>query len=310
MGDTLIHQPVMLQEAIENLAINPQGVYIDGTYGRGGHSNEILQNLSNTGRLFAFDKDPAAVDYARQRHGDDPRFTIYHAPFTDIYSIIREQQMCQQIDGILLDIGVSSPQLDNAERGFSFMNDGPLDMRMDNSQGMTVADWLTQTDERELANVLYQYGEERKSRRIAYKILQAQAEEPITTTKRLAEIIATALPNREHSKHPATRSFQALRIFINQELQQLQDVLQQCLQVLKVGGRLVVISFHSLEDRIVKECFRPAQAPKGVPLTNAQLEAQITGFKPLTRAVKATQQEVKLNPRSRSAVLRVAEKLK
>lgn len=300
----------MLHEAIENLAIKPDGFYIDGTYGRGGHSDEILRQLSSSGRLYAFDKDPTAVRCAEQRHGNDARFKIYHEPFTSLYRVLNEQEQCGTVDGILLDLGVSSPQLDDAERGFSFMNDGPLDMRMDNSQGLTVAQWLVTADESELMHILFEYGEERFARRIARAIVTEQQQEPIVTTKRLAEIITVANPKWEHHKNPATRSFQALRIFINQELQQLQDVLTQCLQVLKVGGRLVVISFHSLEDRIVKDFFRPAQAVKGLPLTDAQLAELVSGFKPLSKAIKASATEVNENPRSRSAVLRVAEKVK
>lgn len=303
------HQSVLLTEAIEGLAIQPDGIYVDGTYGRGGHSDAILQQLSTHGKLLAFDQDPEAVTYALQRHGNDPRFRIEHASFTALQTVLAAVELVGKVDGILLDLGVSSPQLDEANRGFSFMQEGPLDMRMDNSQGLTVAEWLTQTDEQQLADVFYQYGEERFSRRIAHAVMQAQQEQPITTTKALAEIISKANPKWEKNKHPATRCFQALRIFINNELTQLQQVLQQCLQVLKTGGRLAVISFHSLEDRMVKQFMQPQQAPKNLPLTTAELAKFATGFKAVGKAVKASPAEINDNPRSRSATLRIAEKL-
>lgn len=309
MTEVSAHQSVLLTEVIAGLAIQPDGIYIDGTYGRGGHSDAILQQLSAHGRLLAFDQDPEAVAHALQRHGNDPRFRIEHSPFTALYSVLAAAELVGQVDGILLDLGVSSPQLDEANRGFSFMQEGPLDMRMDNSQGITVAQWLTQTDEQQLADVFYQYGEERFSRRIAHAVMQAQQEQPITTTKALAEIITKANPKWEKNKHPATRCFQALRIFINNELTQLQQVLQQCLQVLKTGGRLAVISFHSLEDRMVKQFMQPQQAPKNLPLTTAELAKFATGFKGLGKAIKASPAEINDNPRSRSATLRIAEKL-
>jgi 16S rRNA (cytosine1402-N4)-methyltransferase len=303
------HQPVLLAAVINNLLVDPDGFYIDGTYGRGGHSDAILQHLSEAGRLFAFDRDPTAVSCAQQQHGNDKRFTIIHESFDQLQTIVEQQQLTGKIDGVFLDLGVSSPQIDDAQRGFSFMQDGPLDMRMDNSQGITVAQWLTQTDERELANVLYKYGEEKCSRRIARAILQQQAQQPISTTKRLADIISAALPKKEYKKHPATRSFQALRIFINQELQQLHLVLEQAYQVLKVGGRLAVISFHSLEDRIVKQFLQNKPLPKGLPLTDVQIKALQSGFKVLSKPIKADEQELQHNVRSRSATLRVAEKI-
>lgn len=309
MSAELIHKPVMLPEVIDGLDINPDGIYVDGTYGRGGHSDAILEKLSSSGRLYAFDRDPLAIATAEQRHGSDERFQIFHEPFTSLESVLNEQQVVGKVDGILLDLGVSSPQLDDGMRGFSFIKDGPLDMRMDNSQGMTVAQWLETTSQEELANVLYEYGEEKLSRRIARAILEYQQQAPITTTKKLAEIIASVMPKRDLHKHPATRSFQALRIFINQELEQLQAVLQQALQVLKVNGRLAVISFHSLEDRIVKDFFRPQQTLKGLPLTDKQLAGLQTGFKAISKAIKPTEKEISDNPRSRSAVLRIAEKL-
>lgn len=308
MEEIYTHQPVMLNAVLEHLVIQPDGIYVDGTYGRGGHSAAILERLSEQGRLFSFDRDPEAVAVARAKHGTDPRFQIRHAAFTELAAVLSAEGLVGKVDGILLDLGVSSPQLEDANRGFSFMQDGPLDMRMDNTQGLTVAEFLTQTDERQLADILYLYGEERDSRRIARAVLKKQAEKPITRTKELADLISAVLPKKNYHKHPATRSFQALRIFINQELQCLETVLIQSLQVLKVSGRLLVLSFHSLEDRIVKNFFRPAQALKGLALTDLQLAAQLRGFNAF-KAIKADEIEIAKNPRSRSAILRVAEKI-
>jgi 16S rRNA (cytosine1402-N4)-methyltransferase len=301
------HQPVLLNEVIEYLAIKDDGIYIDGTFGRGGHSQAILQRLK-TGQLLAFDKDPAAIKAAQsQGFTKDLRFAIYHASFAQLQAQVAQAGLVGKVNGILLDLGVSSPQLDDAERGFSFLRDGPLDMRMNPQMGISAAQWLDQVKEAELSAVLKDYGEERYARRIARAIIEAR---PLTTTGQLAEVISKAHPNWERHKHPATRSFQAIRIYINQELADLRHCLEQCLDVLKIGGRLLAISFHSLEDRIVKDFMqlhiRGGDWPKDLPLTQAQLNIRI---KRIAKAVRATDKEVNNNPRARSATLRIMEKL-
>ncbi|MBL4647492.1 MAG: 16S rRNA (cytosine(1402)-N(4))-methyltransferase RsmH [Gammaproteobacteria bacterium] len=320
------HSPVLFNEVMQHLAVKVDSIYIDATYGRGGHSQGILEKLERgnlsghgishapSGFLIAFDRDYDAIAAAKQRHADNPHFTIFHQSFTTIQTIAEQQQISGKVTGILCDLGVSSPQLDTASRGFSFLRDGPLDMRMDTSQGQSVAEWLTQTTEKELADVLWQYGEERFSRRIAYAIMAAQQQSPITTTKQLADIIAKANPRWEKHKNPATRCFQALRIFINNELDELKAFLTQCLSVLKVGGQLLVISFHSLEDRIVKQFIRQhsqvSQLLRGLPITDQQLQQQTTlRLKSGGKAIKPSPEEIKCNPRSRSAILRIAEKI-
>jgi len=296
----------MLDEVLEALSPRPDGVYVDGTFGRGGHSGAILERLGPAGRLFALDRDPAAVAEARRRFGGDARFTIVHAPFSSLREVLEPLGVWGRVDGLLLDLGVSSPQLDEAERGFSFMRDGPLDMRMDPSHGESAADLLARVGEAELADILWRLGEERFSRRIARAIMQARAQAPITRTAQLAELIASAVPKREPGKHPATRSFQALRLWVNQELAELEAVLPQAREALAIGGRLAVISFHSLEDRMVKHFLRGEQAPElppEIPLMVAQAPAV---WRTLGRAQKASAAEVRANPRARSAVLRVA----
>ena len=311
------HIPVLLNEAVAGLAIQPDGIYLDGTFGRGGHSAEVLSALGESGRLFAIDQDLAAVDVAQQRFADDPRFVISHTSFADLPSLCASWGIAGQVDGVLLDIGVSSPQLDDAERGFSFMNDGPLDMRMNQSAGVSAAEWIASAEAEEMANVIYRYGEEKNSRRIARRIVERREEQAITTTLQLADIVASASRVRDRKKHPATRTFQAIRIHINKELEALEVALQASLDILRPGGRLAVISFHSLEDRIVKHFMREqaqgrpvkanVAAPRGLPV---QREAQTPlQLKLIGKAIKPSEEELLRNPRSRSSVLRIAEKL-
>ncbi|MHB1947520.1 MAG: 16S rRNA (cytosine(1402)-N(4))-methyltransferase RsmH [Gammaproteobacteria bacterium] len=310
MEDTVQHQPVLLAEVLDNLAIKADGVYVDATFGRGGHAQEILKQLGPQGRLLAMDKDPEAIAHAQQRFAGDKRFSIQHSSFAQIENFLKNQDLFGKVDGILLDLGVSSPQLDDPERGFSFLRSGKLDMRMDSSHGIDAATWLANISEQELAKVLWEYGEERFSRRIARAIVTARQATPIATTTELAEIVAAANPAWEKGKNPATRSFQAIRIAINQELDDLKSGLNQSLESLKVGGRLLVISFHSLEDRIVKHFIqdheRGEQHPVGMPIKHENIRPRM---KRLGRAIKPSAQEVAINPRARSAVLRIAEKL-
>lgn len=304
------HQSVLLAETLENLTIQPDGVYVDATFGRGGHARAILHQLGPTGRLLAMDKDPDAIAYACQHFSDDKRFTIYHGSFAQLKTFLNEQNLYGKVNGILFDLGVSSPQLDEPERGFSFMRKGKLDMRMDFSSGVDAATWIATIPEQELANVFYEYGEERFSRRIAKAIVAARQQAPITTTQQLAEIIAKAHPAWQQGKHPATRCFQAIRIAINHELDDLQVGLSEALNALTVGGRLVVISFHSLEDRIVKHFMqhqeRGDELPAKLPVKH---QSHLQTFKRIGRAIKPNQTEIDLNPRARSAVLRVGEKI-
>jgi 16S rRNA (cytosine1402-N4)-methyltransferase len=303
------HLPVLLNEVVENLVIKPDGVYVDATFGRGGHSQAMLNQLGPAGRLIAFDKDPEAIAHARKQFASDNRFTIHHGSFAELQACITHENYFGKVDGILFDLGVSSPQLDDAERGFSFMRDGKLDMRMNLSHGMDAAEWIATIEEEALANVLWEYGEERFSRRIARAIVQTRTETPITTTKQLADIVSAAIPRWEKHKHPATRSFLAIRIAVNQELDDLKEGLAQGLEVLKVGGRLLVISFHSIEDRLVKRFIQHheqgEQFPAGLPIKQALYPARL---KRLGRAIKPSSDEIAYNPRARSAVLRIAEK--
>lgn len=304
------HQSVLLAEVIENLAIKPEGVYIDATFGRGGHAQMILAKLGPKGRLLAMDKDPEAIAYARQHFSHDERFTIQHGTFANLANVVAKQNLIGKISGILFDLGVSSPQLDDPDRGFSFKRAGKLDMRMDCSRGMDAATWIAKVDEKELADVLWKYGEERFSRRIARSIVAIRQQTPITTTAQLAEIIAKAIPTWQKGKHPATRSFQAIRIAVNQELEDLERGLAQAMEVLSVGGRLLVISFHSLEDRLVKHFMqhqeRGEELPAGLPIKQAEIEVR---FKRLGRVIKPSDKEIAVNPRARSAILRIGEKL-
>lgn len=306
---TSSHQPVLLAEVLTALNIQANGLYLDCTYGRGGHSRAILSQLNADGKLIAFDQDPEAIQNAQQLQQVDSRFTMIHSAFDQLVTHCQQLNYYGKINGILLDLGVSSPQLDNAERGFSFMKEGPLDMRMNPQQGESVAQWLAKAKPQQIADVLKTYGEERYAKRLANAIVTARDQAPLLTTKQLANIISVAHPAWEKDKHPATRSFQALRIFINQELNQLQTVLPQAIEVLAPLGRLAVISFHSLEDRIVKRFIRDQAKGRDFPLN---LPVPAAMFKPDLRAVGKpiypTQLEITTNPRARSAVLRVAEK--
>lgn len=298
----LSHQPVLLTEVLDALNLRSDGIYVDCTYGRGGHTQAILSHLGAAGNILALDQDPEAVQAAQSVA--DERFSIVHNTFAQLQVNIEARGWSGQINGILLDLGVSSPQLDNPTRGFSFMQDGPLDMRMNPNNGESVEQWLHTATATEIATVLKDYGEERYANRIARAIKC----ESITTTGQLATIITqTCPPNKEH-KHPATRSFQALRIFINRELEQLQQVLTQTLEVLAPNGRLVVISFHSLEDRIVKRFMRDNargdKFPINLPVTVEQLNPKL---RIIGKPIRASQTEVNSNPRARSAILRVAE---
>ncbi len=304
------HLPVLLKEAVTALAIKPDGFYVDGTFGRGGHSRAILQQLNDDGRLLGLDRDPQAIIAGQVLAAEDSRFSIEHCAFSQLSDVIHQRLWQQRIDGVLLDIGVSSPQLDEAARGFSFMQDGPLDMRMDTSAGISAAQWLAQAEEVEIATVIKTLGEERYGKRIARAIVEQRQQTPLTTTRQLAELIDKASPSRDKFKHPATRTFQAIRIFINNELDELSSALEQAIDVLAIGGRLAVISFHSLEDRIVKRFLRDEakgdDLPAHFPIRAAELNPRL---KIVGKAVQASDAEVAANPRARSAVLRVAEKL-
>ena len=305
------HAPVLLEEAVTALQIKPNGIYVDATFGRGGHSTAILEQLGEDGRLIAIDRDPQAVAYANQQFANESRFEISHQSFDQIESVAAEKSILGKVDGILLDLGVSSPQLDNAERGFSFMREGPLDMRMDTSSGISAAEWINSAAAEEIADVLYLFGEERLSRRIARKIVSARELEPINSTLKLAEIIKSSFPAklRHGPRHPATRSFQAIRIKVNAEMDQVAKVLKASINVLADEGRLVVISFHSLEDRLVKRFMRDNSRGKQLP-REIPIQGMETGgvLKLIGKAIKPSADEVGINPRSRSSILRIAEK--
>jgi 16S rRNA (cytosine1402-N4)-methyltransferase len=306
----MAHQPVLLEEALQGLNIKSDGIYVDGTFGRGGHATALLSRLGASGRLLALDKDPQAIAEAERCIGKDERFTLRQSSFADLKETTRTLGWLGQVDGILLDLGVSSPQLDDASRGFSFQQDGPLDMRMNPDAGQSAAEWLAGAREQDIVKVLKEYGEERFARRIAWAILKTRSEQPITTTGQLAAIVAAAVPSREPGKDPATRSFQAIRIFINHELDDLQACLTQVLDVLKPGGRLVVISFHSLEDRLVKRFIREQEKgdrfPPDMPVTHIQLNPRLRA---VGKPVRPAEAEIRANPRARSAIMRVAERL-
>ncbi|MCC2616444.1 16S rRNA (cytosine(1402)-N(4))-methyltransferase RsmH [Aestuariibacter halophilus] len=310
MSVPFTHTSVLLQESVDALAIRPDGIYIDATFGRGGHSQAILDALSDNGRLIALDRDPQAIS-AAQRFADDPRFEIVHTPFSALQAVVAEKGLNEQIDGILMDLGVSSPQLDDASRGFSFMKDGPLDMRMDTTRGVSAADWLASADEDDICQVLKEFGEEKFGRRIAHAIVTTRDEQPLTTTAQLAKLIDAAVPVKDKHKHPATRSFQGIRIYINSELEEIRTALKGALASLRSGGRLAVISFHSLEDRLVKrfmrEQSRGKQVPHGLPLTEKELDAS-RAMRLIGKAIKPSSAELQQNVRARSSVLRVAEK--
>jgi 16S rRNA (cytosine1402-N4)-methyltransferase len=301
----MAHLPVMLNEVIEHLAIREDGSYLDCTFGRGGHSTAILQYLGENGRLLALDRDCEAITCeSAQALANDPRFTLQQMCFSQF-------PVTQSFDGILMDLGVSSPQLDAAERGFSFLRDGPLDMRMNNQQGISAQEWLEKVSEAQLVKVLFEYGEERFARRIAAAIIAQRQVEPLVSTRQLAKLIESVVPGKSIHKHPATRTFQAIRIEINQELEELQRALRQALIALKPGGRLVVIAFHSLEDRIVKQFIQQESGAKHDPgrLPVRQIDIVKGALKKVGKAIKAGPAEVQVNVRARSAIMRVAEKL-
>jgi len=310
MGDTFNHTTVLLNEAVAALAIKDDGFYIDGTYGRGGHSQLILEKLGEQGRLLGIDKDPQAILHGNEIQKQDLRLHMYQGSFATIKAIAEDRGFLGKVDGVLLDLGVSSPQLDDAERGFSFLRDGPLDMRMDPTSGMSAAEWLQVAEEDEITEVLKRFGEEKFGKRIARAIIERRKTEPLTTTHELVALIDEAVPVKDKFKHPATRSFQGIRIFVNQELSDLEKVLDGFLEVLKPGGRMVIISFHSLEDRIVKRFIRKHvqgdSFPRGLPITEQQKHRRL---KAQGKAIKATAEQIKANPRARSAVMRIAEKL-
>jgi len=305
------HRPVLFDEVLEALQMRADGIYLDGTFGRGGHSAGIMAQLGENGRLLATDKDPQAIATAEQRFGSDKRFEIVRGSFTMLAQEAEKRGWHGKVDGILLDLGVSSPQLDDASRGFSFMKEGPLDMRMDPQSGQSAAEWLATAKEDEIAGVLKEYGEERFAKRIARAIVKVcQERGRIETTAELAKVVSEANPKWERDKHPATRSFQAIRIYINRELDDLDDFLRQSVELLAPGGRLAIISFHSLEDRRVKQFIRQQvkgdEFPPDLPVMESQLKRRL---KSVGKAIRAGKAELAENPRARSAVLRVAERV-
>ncbi|MEZ9238822.1 16S rRNA (cytosine(1402)-N(4))-methyltransferase RsmH [Vibrio splendidus] len=316
MTEAFKHISVLLNESIDGLAIKPDGTYIDGTFGRGGHSRTILSKLGENGRLFSIDRDPQAIAEAQKI--DNPRFTIIHGPFSGMAEYAERYDLVGQVDGVLLDLGVSSPQLDDAERGFSFMKDGPLDMRMDPTTGVPVSQWLVEADLDDITWVIREFGEDKHARRIAKGIIAYQENEenePLTRTGQLAKLISDVAPKSfKEKKHPATRAFQAFRIYINSELEEIDTALKGAASILAPQGRISVISFHSLEDRMVKRFIRKEsqgpQVPHGLPLTEDQIKALGSAdLKPIGKAIKPSKDEVDENTRSRSSVLRIAEKL-
>ena len=310
MASESLHEAVLMQEAVAGLRIHAGTTFIDATFGRGGHSALILESLGSQGRLLALDRDPDAIVAALKLRQQDHRLEVIHQRFSELGEITRNRGLFGGVDGTLFDLGVSSPQLDDSTRGFSFLRDGPLDMRMDPGQGVSAAQWINTANEKAIADVIYRFGEERHSRRMARRIVLERAEREITTTGQLAEIIKQANPAWEKSKHPATRAFQGIRIFINSEFDELKKGLDQALDSLTIGGRLVVISFHSLEDRIVKK-FIALQTTgdsyqRDLPVPQEML---IPRLRPIGKAIKASVGEVNRNPRARSATMRVAEKI-
>lgn len=311
MAETpLPHRPVLLAEALAALAIRPDGFYVDATFGRGGHAAAILERLGSAGSLLALDRDPAAGEWARSEFGQDARFRFVQTRFSQLADMIEERGLLGRVNGVLLDLGVSSPQLDDPARGFSFIRDGALDMRMDPTGGIGAAEWISRAGEAELERALAEFGEERFHRRIARAIALARQRAPITTTARLAAIVAAAVPTREPGKHPATRTFQAIRIAVNDELRELRAVLPQVVRTLAPGGRMAVISFHSLEDRVVKrfmhEQARGMELPLDLPVAGAPKGMTLRA---VGRAIRPDATEIAINPRARSALLRVAERL-
>ena len=304
------HEPVLLNEVLQGCNIQPSGVYVDCTFGYGGHSRAILQHLGKQGRLLAFDRDPATADCLGDELQQDVRFTFINSSYTMLNEQIIQRELVGQVHGILFDLGVSSPQLDDPSRGFSFQKDGVLDMRMDNRCGKTAAEWLQYASEKDIARVLREYGEERFATRIARRIVKSRLKSPILSTLQLANLVASAMPFREKGKHPATRTFQAIRIFINRELDELALALSQVIELLACGGRLLVISFHSLEDRLVKRFMRQKSrgddVPRHIPLADNQRQPKLCI---VAKPVRPRDEEVAANPRARSAILRIAERV-
>lgn len=310
MSVSSTHISVLLKESVDGLQINPDGTYIDATFGRGGHSADILSRLSDAGRLIALDRDPQAIEAAK-RFADDQRFSIVHTPFSAIEQVVVELGLVGKVDGVLMDLGVSSPQLDVADRGFSFMREGPLDMRMDPSQGISAAQWLAKAELDDMTRVIKEFGEEKFGKRIAHGIIEARQVAAIETTTQLADIIDQAVPVKDKFKHPATRTFQAIRIFINSELDEIQHGLNGALNILAPAGRLSVISFHSLEDRLVKRFMREKSRgksyPPGFPITQDEIDSS-KELNIIGKATKPSASELEVNVRARSSVLRVGEK--
>ena len=304
------HMPVLLREAVQALDVSDSHIIVDATYGRGGHTSEIVKQMSEDARLLVMDRDQVAIEHALKKWADEKRLEVVHASFSHLSEQLQNRDLIGKVDAILFDFGVSSPQLDDAQRGFSFSNDGPLDMRMDSTQGISAANWIQQVSEEELISVLKRYGEERYARRIARKIKETLLETEIRSTAQLSELVCQAIPRKEKGKHPATRTFQAIRIAVNQELQEIEQVLPQAMDALAPGGRLVMISFHSLEDRLVKQFFKQQSKgdpyPPDFPVTQDMLRPNL---KLESKAIKPDEQQIKLNPRCRSAVMRVATKI-
>ena len=302
------HYPVLLEEAVSSLRVRGDGFYLDATFGRGGHSRSIMAGLTEQGRVFALDKDPQALAAGLEEWGEDPRFSMVQGSFAEMDRMVQEWKVEGNLDGILLDLGVSSPQLDDPGRGFSFRKGGPLDMRMDPTKGVSAAEWLAGTSERDMSRVFWEFGEERYARRIARSIVKARQQQCLETTTQLAELIETTIGKRER-KHPATRCFQAIRIVVNNELGDLASGLEAAIRQLRPGGRLVTISFHSLEDRLVKRTFREAVRPGRVRRNIPDHPDWSPRLKLVGKAIRPSQQEISANPRARSAIMRVAEKL-
>lgn len=303
-----VHVPVLLQESLQGLRIKNNGTYVDCTFGRGGHSQVLLESLSDQGQLFLLDQDPSAIECAQEKFGSDQRVKIIHQSFAKLAEIGASHDLLASVDGVFFDLGVSSPQLDEAQRGFSFSHDGPLDMRMNTNAGVTAAEWLASVSAQELTRVLYEYGEERYAKKIVSKVRQQQQASIISTTKQLAEIVKTCYPPHYQGVHPATRTFQAIRIAINEELQALQKGLEAAFELLNSGGRLAVISFHSLEDRMVKRFIRGTRQEDLLP--NLPVMPELNDhLKSVGKLIRPSDQELEINPRARSARLRVAEKV-
>ena len=304
------HTPVLLHEAINALLIDADGLYVDGTFGRGGHTKELLSHLSGKGRVIGFDKDPVAIDLGKVVFKFEKRLELIHESFSKLHLVLKKRGNLGDVSGVLLDLGVSSPQLDQGDRGFSFLHDGPLDMRMNTSKGMTAAQWIAESDQDELIKIFKTYGEEKFAVPIAKNIIQKRFQEPIETTHQLAAIVSEAHPRWKRGQHPATKIFQAIRIHINNELEDLDVLLRNVLKILKVGGKLVVISFHSLEDRKVKQFIREKEKgsvlPKGIPIRNAEHKILLRS---VGKSIKPSGFNIEENKRSRSAIMRVAERV-